>query len=201
MTDKTTKMLPCHLDDDAVQERGRLLAVCVQEISDLEEEKKAKVKEYADQIKAKEERKAELAESVVTRTERRPVPISEVQDNRLFKIDTIRHDTMAIIDSRAMTADEAEQARQPALFDDRATAQSRDDRPPADQSLSSADTQAAPAPATAPTGPCDKCGEANGVHLDNCPEVNPAMPAPPAPADTEITAPAALLEGKPDGNA
>jgi hypothetical protein len=188
------RMLPCQLTQEEIDTRGRLLARKVADLVELEDEKRAKVKEFTDQIKGIDEEIGKLSEAVNTGKERRPIPVSDKHDNRRFCVDTIRHDDLSVVESRAMTSEEVEKARNPTLFDERATAHSRDDEP-----AHAADTIAPPEPAT--PDPACTCGSTTpGIHDDACPAVGGQQPPDPPPG-TEVTDPASLLEGKPDGTA
>jgi hypothetical protein len=199
------RMLPCQLTQDEIDTRGRLLARKVADLVDLEEDKKAKAKEFTDQIKGIEEEIVKLSEAVNTGKEKRPIPVSDHDDIRRFCIETIRHDTMDVVESRAMTSEEAEKARNPTLFDERATAHSRDDDPPKDYAAGTPPEVAAHITASVneQPDPTCTCGSTTpGIHADECPAVGGVSKAPAdPPPGTEVTDPAGLLEGKPDGTA
>jgi hypothetical protein len=199
------RQLPFQLTPEDIDTRARLLARKLADRNEKEAEKSAAAKRAGEEIKALDLEIDKLTDAVNTGKERRPIPVSEQSDNRRFCVETIRHDTMAVIETRAMTTDEVAKATQPTLFDERSTAQSRDDMPPTDAS-----TEGEPAQLAAPSSieghkiehtgdECEECHELNDVHKDDCSKIRPAATEP--PADAAITDPGGLLSGKPDGTA
>lgn len=112
-----TRELDVHLTDEEVQEKSEQLARVVAEISDLEEEKAKAVRGFSVQLKEKKRRLSELARNVTKREEMRPVLCYQRPDLRRFVIEIFRADNKQVIDSRAMTKEELEEARQGQLFD------------------------------------------------------------------------------------
>lgn len=181
MSDTNVRQLLCVLSPEEVDRAGRLLARKIADRTLKVEERKEKAKAMADEISEIDAEIERLSEAVNTGKERRPIPVSERKDNRRFCVETIRHDTLDVIETRAMSTEEAEQARQPSLFDERATAQSRDDVPPPEAALGTTEPPANDASPTEPAPP-----EAIDV---------------PPPEAAIVTDPGALLSGKPDGTA
>lgn len=214
--------LPCLLDDEDRALRGRWLASKLLTLEEVKAEASEKAKEYKTQKDGLEDEIAKLRDAVDTGKEVRPVPCTARPDARRFCIEIIRHDTLEVVETRAMTKDEIEEHQQPRLFDERSTAHGRDDRPPPEAPPGN-DTQpippgevpapaegaqATPPPAegdqqqaaaerpTAVPGQCVTCGEIGGHALD-CAELGAAPPA----AGTEITDPGSVLAGGEPGEA
>ena len=178
-----TRQLEVKLSEDEVASKALQLARTLEEISDIEKQAKESARKFGEQLKTRRSSVELLARAVTSRKERRPVVVSERADERRFCVEIVRHDTMEVIDSRPMSTDEMEEARQGSLFA-RSTADS-DDGPPPDEA-----------------GPCAECG-AKGGHALSCsvlglPEATAdataanGEPAPDDPATT-ITATPELL--------
>jgi hypothetical protein len=202
------RQLQCALTPEEIDIKGRLLARKISEREAADEERKSAAKRAGDAIKVADEEIAKLAEAVNTGKEKRPIVVSDRHDNRRFCVETIRHDTLAVIETRAMNREEAEKAQQPTLFDERATADSRDDTPaePAHAPAPAEAGQVIPGPfaqGAAATGePGCTCGSTtDGVHEDACASLQGQAAAPPLPPGAEVTDPGGLLSGKPDGTA
>lgn len=111
-----TKDLDISLSDEEVADRGERLARAVAERKTVEEEKAKATRAFAERLKAIDLRVLQLTNAVNDRKEARPVLVSDRADLRRLLIETYRHDTGAVIDSRPMTQDELEEARQMNIF-------------------------------------------------------------------------------------
>lgn len=173
MDEKDARMLPVRLSEEEVHQRSRTLARMTIERDEIEEEKKASAKVFTDRLKEYDSQIHDLADAVNTSKEKRLVGIQEQHDKRRFCVDTVRIDTMETIDTRAMTADEVDEARQPALFEDaRRSADSRDDVAPADdddrRTKVSHGFSGSPLEPVRPVGSakCPDCGTVGGHSLE-----------------------------------
>lgn len=109
---KTPTMdLACDLTEDETRESGVRLADAYGELEQLELTKES----LPGRIKAKREEISELARRVSTQREHRAVPIEYRHDVGRLVVETIRLDTGAVVQSRLMSGDERERARQPEL--------------------------------------------------------------------------------------
>lgn len=111
-----TKDLPAKLTPEEVTTRSDTLARTIEEIADVETEKGKVSRQFAEKLKGLKLRSVTLAHAVSNHEENRPVLCSERADMRRFQVETYRHDTSEIVDTRAMTQDEVEEARQTNLF-------------------------------------------------------------------------------------
>lgn len=112
------KSLAFPLNDHEVEEEGRLLAQVTLEIETVEEEKATAVRGFGERLKKLRQRQTEHAHARSSRMKERPVLCSERAEMRRGEVETFRHDTGIVVDSRAMTPDEVEEARQGGLFSD-----------------------------------------------------------------------------------
>jgi len=106
-------------EEDKAAKRERLETVD-REIIRLEEEKKAAAKASNNKIKPLVAERESLLQALDSGTEKRHVEVYELFDDRLGKVEVRRVDTDAVIEERAMTAQEREDAaaeRQGDLFD------------------------------------------------------------------------------------
>lgn len=117
--DTYEELVECELtDEDKAAKRERLEAVD-REIIRLEEEKKAAAKVFTNQIKPLQAERESILEALDSGTEKRNVECYEHVDERLGKIEVRRVDTDAVVEERAMTAGERDDAaarRQGDLF-------------------------------------------------------------------------------------
>lgn len=113
-----TKDLVYPLSPGEIEERKTVLARVVEEIAEVDAEKGKVVKSFGDRLKALRERSLDLAHTINQGEEKRPVLCSERAEMRNFQVLTYRHDSGSIVDTRAMTPDEVEEARQGGLFAD-----------------------------------------------------------------------------------
>lgn len=129
------KELPVKLAPEDVAARAQSLANRIEGVAKLKLEAAETAKGYKDRIKDEETAIAELANVVAHKREKRAVLCTINYDTRRHSVDTVRTDTGEIVDSRAMTAEEIEDANQGKLFGD------RDDReaPPDRESKSDTD--------------------------------------------------------------
>lgn len=111
-----TKELPAPLTPEEVENRSTQLARLLESIADTETEAKKIARQYSEKLKGMRLQAMTLAHAVSRREESRPVLCSERADYRRFTIETYRHDTGAVVESRAMEQDELEEARQGHLF-------------------------------------------------------------------------------------
>lgn len=110
------KDLPAKLNEEERQARSDALARLVEEIADVETEAKKIASQYGQKLKGMRQNMTALAHAVTQGEERRPVLCSERADMRRFTVETYRHDDGAVVDTRAMTQDEVEEASQANLF-------------------------------------------------------------------------------------
>lgn len=120
-----TRDLAVKLSDEEVDQKSQELARCVGDIEAVTEEAKDSAKEFKRRLDEKKKSLHDLAKAVSNREERRSVLCSERPNARLFRVETVRHDTMEIIETRAMKGEELDEARQGSLFE-RHTADSSD---------------------------------------------------------------------------
>lgn len=107
-----TKDLPAKLTPEEIENRSRQLARQIESIADVEEEKSKIARQFGEKLKGMRLLAMTLAHAVSSGEESRPVLCSERADYRRFCIETYRHDTSEVVETRAMEADEAEEARQ-----------------------------------------------------------------------------------------
>lgn len=185
MSKTETRSLPVVLTEVEVHDRSQELARTVDEINDVEAEKKDVVKDFAKRLGEKRKRMNELANAITSGTEKRDIECSERVDERRHAIEIIRHDTLEVVETRPMTGEQIENLNQGHLFDRSAATTTEPEIPDA------APTETPPgyvgdAPedgttAATPEGesevvkaandvgaPCEMCGETNGHRLE-CP--------------------------------
>jgi hypothetical protein len=107
-------------EDDKAHKRERLETVD-REIIRLEEEKKAAAKVFTNQIKPLQAERDSILQALDQGTEKRLTEVYERFDDRLGKVEVRRVDTDEIVEERAMTQqerDEAGERAQGKLFDD-----------------------------------------------------------------------------------
>lgn len=121
-----TELLECELtEQDRDQKRQRLETVD-RELVRLDTEKKAAAKVFTNQIKPLAAERGSILEALDSGTEKRQVEVYEHLEPRLGKVEVRRVDTDALVEERAMTAEELDDTRQGDLFG------SRDSDPPAE---------------------------------------------------------------------
>lgn len=112
-----TKDLDYTLTPDEIRaSKDRVVSLLV-DLEDAEEEKARVTRQHAEKVKGLKRTLREETRRADTGKGRRQVLCSERAQTRTFTIETYRHDTGQVIDSRAMNADEVEEARQTGLFD------------------------------------------------------------------------------------
>lgn len=111
-----TKELAVALQPDEIQDRARMLARTIEEIADVEQEAKKIASQFGTKLKGLRQSATALAHTVSSGEEKRPALCSERADMRRFAIDTYRHDNGEVVETRVMTQDEVEEARQTNLF-------------------------------------------------------------------------------------
>lgn len=197
-----TRDLSVRLTEEEVAQKSQQLARAVQDIEQLTLEAKEASKAYKAKI---DQRKLDLhnaAKAVVTKTELRPVVCSERPDNRLFKVEMIRHDSMEVIETRPMKSEELDEARQGSLFERSTADSSDDDVPGAGPGVATLDTVRAPDTSVACPGPivdgtmvgcvgkeCPRCAGHGMIPVD----------ALDSGSDDTIDDPAALLAAEEEG--
>jgi hypothetical protein len=111
-----SKELDCSLTDEEWRERSTMLGGAIEEL----EKAKVKAKEIASAqgaiVKKCDSRVHDLGRAVRDRREARAVLCQERREPRLFRVETVRLDTMEIIDARPMTDEELADAQQGRLF-------------------------------------------------------------------------------------
>ena len=107
-----TKDLPAKLTPEEIENRSRQLARQIETIAEVEEEKAKNARQFGEKLKGMRLLAMTLAHAVSSGEEARPVLCSERADYRRFTIETYRHDTSEVVESKAMTADQVEEARQ-----------------------------------------------------------------------------------------
>lgn len=220
-----TKELSCTLTEEERADRGQTLARKRLEANELREEAKESAKGFKERVDALDGEIDELAAAVDSGKEKRVVGVQQRSDIRRYCVETIRIDTLEVLETRAMRKEEIEEATQGRLFDPSKQARETSDSsdappagaegaPAAKRSRRTKEAAAPPAdplavtPAATSDAPeCRKCGEKGG-HLLECPELQAAQDAPkpeeaaapPAAASVppvgEITNPAGVLAGE-----
>lgn len=174
-----TKSLEAPLSDDEVKDRAHVLATTIGEIAETETEQKKVQSQFSQKLKKLRLRATELARIVETHREDRPVLCSERAQIRTFTIETFRHDTGQVVDTRAMDEEEIEGSRQTGLYDALGGGGVRVGDEPKKGSLDLG----------SPADPNDEKHEAPKGEA-KAEEQSPAI------AEAEITNPGGLLDGK-----
>lgn len=107
-----TKDLPAKLTPEEIENRARQLARQIESIAETEEEKSKIARQFGEKLKGMRLQAMTLAHAVSSGEEARPVLCSERADMRRFCVETYRHDTSEVVETRAMNAEEVEEARQ-----------------------------------------------------------------------------------------
>lgn len=112
-----TKTLPVRLTEEEIALRSRMLAGAVKDREAVKLEAKASATEFKERLAEIESKITDAAEAVHTGKEHRLVVVYERIDARRFQIDIIRTDSGDIVESRAMTKEEIDDASQTKMFD------------------------------------------------------------------------------------
>lgn len=118
--DTYTEQIDCKLSDEDAAEKRKRLEDVDREIIRLEEEKKAAAKVSTNKIKPLQAERESILQALDSGTEKKQVEVYELVVEALGKIEVRRVDTDEMVDERAMTAserDDAAAARQGDLFD------------------------------------------------------------------------------------
>ena len=111
-----TKDFDHDLTDEEIRVRSDALAALIEEIDEVDAERKEATSKFTRRLKEMRARASSLAHAVATKTEQRPVLCSERVQLRNFAIETYRHDTGKVVDIRSMNEEQIEESRQTGLF-------------------------------------------------------------------------------------
>jgi len=107
-----TERLPIPLTYDEVHERSEELARTHQEIVKLQSERLEALRSFRDRLGKLGSRLADLAETVRSKQESRPVDCADEYDLQRRTVSTLRLDTMEVVRTRVMTDDDLEQLQE-----------------------------------------------------------------------------------------
>ena len=131
--DTYEELIECELSEEDQAEKRKRLESVDREIIRLEEEKKAAAKVFTNQIKPLQAERESILQALDSGTEKRHVEVYEHYDDRLGKVEIRRVDTDAVVEERAMTAEERTRSAQGDLF------AARGSEPPPDYVVDPAD--------------------------------------------------------------
>ncbi len=115
-----TRSLPVRLTDREVQAKGEEVAALVAKIGDVEAHRQEVTKVLKADLDALEERVRKLAYEIRSRSEQRPVEVTERSLSDRAVVELYRLDSLEVVEARPMTAAELADARQVRLFDAKA---------------------------------------------------------------------------------
>lgn len=127
-----TELIECTLSEEERDEKRKRLEAVDRELIRLDVEKKAAAKVFTNQIKPLEAERDSILQALDAGTEKRQVEVYEHFDDRLGKVEVRRVDTDAVVEERAMTAQEREDSAQGDLFASQGSAPPLDITDPAD---------------------------------------------------------------------
>jgi hypothetical protein len=108
------RTLPCHLTDDELLQRADQLSRKLAEVEQLQEQKAASASDFKARIEKADEEVSSLARMVRTKEQERPVECLSRKDFARNMVVETRADTGEVVDERAMSPEE----RQEAMFDE-----------------------------------------------------------------------------------
>lgn len=109
-SDTYEEPIECELTDEDKEAKRCRLETVDREIIRLEEEKKAAAKVFTNQIKPLQSERESILQALDSGTEKRMVACYEYFDDRLGKVEVRRVDDDSVVEERAMTQAEREEA-------------------------------------------------------------------------------------------
>lgn len=215
MGDLVAKELDVDLTEDEWKERSDMLGHAQLELETARIKSKESASHHSGIVKKVEARIHELARAVRDKKEARTVQCEERANARMFRIETVRLDTGALIDARAMNDEELADAQQGHLFTDKAQKSQKKakadaaatepgdshtlpDHPVIETERTADERIPCPGPEGGKGCEGEACMRCAGLLFIPNPDYSPptgAAPEPEIEAGTEIAAPDAMLAG------